>query len=339
MTALVGSRIDRRDGSQVLGTIVCTAKDSTWHCSQSVLYEIVWDDQTCARKIPLSLITAKGWKVLPQKVDQAECNRIWYEYQIERTRQMTARYRGANTAPTMPIVVDRQQRLGGSSQGSSHAAGSKAAAQAAAVPMDRPASAQARLMLEEAIAGVRFAVTVDHKKLNIAWLDGPVEAVVTRVLKPIVDAGKVDRLQTRRVPQEATLQAAIDYVIERVWGSRTSPSAQADRMRLNASDFLSGSASAVMTPNECSVGSVPYSRLIRCVLDRWDGWRSMFVETDRTRYQMAEKGLLFPRGDDQAAGVFLQLLADGVQTREIASDLFSEMVLPEKTIPSERPRA
>lgn len=339
MTALVGSRIDRRDGSQVLGTIVCTAKDSTWHCSQSVLYEIVWDDQTCARKVTMSLIIANGWKVLPQKVDQAECDRIWYDFQIERTRQMTARYSGMNPVPAAPIVVDRQVRMGGASQGSGPAAIGEAKAQVAAVPMDRPASAQARLMLEEAIAGVRFAVTVDHKKLSVAWLDGPVEAVVARVLKPIVDAGKVDRLQTRRVPQEATVQAAIDYVVERVWGNRFTPSAQADRMRLSASDFLGGSTASVMTPQECSVGSVPYSRLIRCVLDRWDGWRSMFVETDRTRYQLAEQGLLFPQGDDHAAGIFLQLLAKGMQTREIANDLFSEMAHSEKAIASERPRA
>ncbi|MDO9099699.1 MAG: hypothetical protein Q7V53_02995 [Caldisericota bacterium] len=330
MIALVGNRVDRCDGTGVVGTIVCASRESTWSSSLALVYEIVWDDKTCARKVPMSLIQSKGWKLTPERVDAAECDRIWYDYQIERTRQMAQRHGAPGGA--RPIVVDRQKRM------QAQQAAPAFQLPALAVVTDRPASVQARLLLEEAIAGVQFAVTVDHKKLNVAWLDGPVEAVVLRVLRPLQDIGKVNRILPRRVSQEATVQAAIDFVLARVWGEEDAPEAQADLMRLTPADVLSGGAALVMTPTACAVGAVPYGRLIRCVLDRWDAWRGTFVPTERTRYQLAEQSLLFPAGDQAATQDFIDFLTEVARKREMAVECFDEMKVSREVPAVERQR-
>lgn len=296
MASLLGSRIQRNDG--VGGVIVSATADSMWRSGQAYVYDIVWEDKTYERKVMPEAISKSGWLLQSGKVDPVECNRIWSEFQVERARQMTARYTGGSTghACSRPIEVNRQKRLDPKSAEPPITTGQ----------VVRPASWHARQMLGAAMPGVAFAVNMDRRRLTIGWLDGPVESRVARAVAVLQDQGLAEKVIVRRGAQIHFIHAAIEHVIARVWGDLSVPGARADLLRLTPADFQARLLGSVMTPPACPLGAVPYSSLIRCVIDRWDDELGEFLDTDRTRYLTQERGFLFPGGDEQESAAFAE---------------------------------
>lgn len=297
MASLLGSRIQRADG--VGGVIVNAQADSMWRAGKAYVYDVVWEDRTFARKVMPEAISREGWSLQGGRVDPAECNRMWSEYQVERSRQMTARYAGPARAQPHPIEVSRHKRLAQLSS-----------VQPVVLPVEeasRPASWHARHILARAMPEMQFAVSMDHRKLTVGWLDGPVETRVLRALEAIRSGGLADKFVLRRGVQAHLVQASIDHVLTCVWSDPSLPGARSDRMRLPVEDFQAGLSGSVMTPPACPLGSIPYSTLIRCIIDRWDDGLLRFVDTERTRYLLQERAFLFPDGDDVAATKFADL--------------------------------
>lgn len=287
MSSLLGSRIQRDDG--VSGVIVSVTADSMWRAGQAYVYDVVWEDKTCARKVMPEVISKSGWSLQGGRVDPVECNRIWSEFQVERARQMAARFSASSTprSPDFPIEVNRQKRM--------HAQVGEPPVLAG--PVVRPASWHARQMLGAAMPGVSFAVSMERRKLTIGWLDGPVESRVNQAVTVLRDRGLAEKVVVRRGAQIHFIHAAIEHVVDRVWGDSSKPGARADLLRLTPADFQAHQLGSVMTPPGCPLGATAYSGLIRCVIDRWDDDLGEFFDTERTRYLTQERAFLFPAGD------------------------------------------
>jgi len=315
MASLLGSRILRNDG--VAGVIVSATPDSMWRAGQACVYDIVWEDKTYARKVMPEAISKSGWSLQSGKVDPVECNRIWSEFQVERARQMAARFTAVSTSrtPDRPIEVNRHKRM--------HAQVAEPPIEMG--PVVRPASWHARQMLGVAMPGVSFAVSMERRKLTVGWLDGPVESRVNQAVAALQDRGLAEKVVVRRGAQIHFIHAAIEHVVARVWGDLLKPGARADLLRLTPTDFQAHQQGSVMTPPVCPLGATPYSSLIRCVIDRWDDELGEFLDTERTRYLTQERGFLFPAGDAKESIAFAERMrgarARFEEAREFAGSL------------------
>jgi hypothetical protein len=331
MSGLLGASISKNDGSGVTGTIVSARLAGGVRSGSGTAYDIVWSDQTCSTKVLPQMITASNWIIQGARLNPAECNRIWVDFQVQRARQLE-REHVQNPRQSAPIEVDRQLRMRVQAMGILRRAVEVRAEALAkpAQPLNRPASAVVRFVLDEALPGVQFAISVERKKLTVGWIDGPVQESVLKALKPLEEQGTIEKISIRRGINESFVQAAIDLVLRRVWTGREADGAKADRLRITPDDYLSGSMGTVMTPASRPVGVVPYGHLIRCVIDRWDCVQERFVDTDRTRYLVQELKCLFPQGNLPASQEFHALLSEAVSKTEAARDYVGSLPMMER---------
>lgn len=176
-------------------------------------------------------------------------------------------------------------------------------------------ASRARHRLAEQIPGVGFAVTCARSRLDVSWVDGPVEGFAWRVLADLREEGLVSELRMSRSLSPRLIQCAIDFCLDRVFDEE--PSSYA-RLRVTPEQYSTGGLSAVMAEPGKLGSSISYQSLLRCVLARWDDARQKFVNTARTRALVQEMALLFPDGDEEAGGRFRRL-AQGVTQREGAA--------------------
>jgi hypothetical protein len=316
MTYLLGAHVIRPGDVPLQGTIVCAKRESVWGRPEVMGYDIVWADRTCSRKVTLEQIKQNGWVLPGTSIEPSECNRIWCDFQVERARALAKRHIKSTQSHGGPIEVDRMKRMA-----SAEVPRTQVAARVDVVPKEmrhlvpgaaqpsgsaepvRPASWHAKQLLSQAFSGLAFAVSTDRKQLSVGWLDGPVDGAVLRQLMALKEEGRTERIVLRRGYTDHLVQAAIDYVLHRVWGDSECADAHADRLRVTVEEFQGGSLCA-MPPVSSPVCSVPYRNLIRYVLQRRDEFRSEFVSTPETKHLIEEVKFLFPRGDAESSAVF-----------------------------------
>ena len=276
------------------------------HC-----YDIVWTDGQSARKVTPDAIASQGWRLNTGRVDPLECNRLWMQHLLDRCNKLAAAASQRKKPSGAPLAQHQRKPLAPESK--------------PVIDSTRPVSAQARLLLAHAVPGIAFSVLVEHKKLSVAWLDGPAEITVESALAPLVAQGSIKSASIRRGANLPLVQAAIDHVLGKLWGDENSSGAQADRMRLTPEDFQRNLLATAVTPPACAMGAVPYNTLIRCVIDRWDDCLSRFVDTPRTRYLIQERAFLFPLGDDLESGAFRSLIYQSTNAREDAKNFVNTL--------------
>ena len=323
MSGMVGSRLEKSDGSGLSGTVVSVRSNSTWSSGAS-LYDIVWSDGSCSVKVSAKTMTESGWVHTGDRVSVVECNRIWTDYQVERARRMELEHaKVIGGQPARPIVVDRQERLGHVASPAQGASRAPAPVALVIEEVAKPASWHARRLLASTWPDVHFAVSVERKKLTVGWIDGPTENAVERAIAPLLDEGRIAKACVRRGVNDLFVQAAINYVLERVWPT---PDARADsdRMRLSPADYLAGSIS-IVTPSHSAIGVMPYAQLIRCVIDGWDHGADRFVSVERTRHMFQEMKFLFPQGLDGGAALFRSCLREAQEATENARDFVEHL--------------
>jgi len=324
MGGMVGSRLEKSDGSGLSGTVVSVRSNSTWS-SGSALYDIVWSDGSCSVKISAQAMTEAGWSHTGDRVSVTECNRIWTDYQVERARRMALEHaKVIGGQPVRPIVVDRQERLRQFASPVPSATRTSAPIALVIEEVEKPASWHARRLLSSAWPDIHFAVSVERKRLTVGWIDGPTENAVERVMAPLLEEGRITKACVRRGVNDLFVQAAINYVLERVW-PMADARADSDRMRLSPADYLAGSMSSIVTPSHSAIGVMPYAQLIRCVIDGWDHGAERFVSVERTRHMFQEMKFLFPQGLDSAAALFRGCLQEAQEVTENARDFVEQL--------------
>jgi len=321
MTYLLGAHVIRPGDVPIQGTIVCAKRESVWGRPEVLGYDIVWADRTCSRKVTLEQIKQNGWMLPGTSIEPSECNRIWCDFQVERARALAKKHvKSTQPHGGGPIEVDRMKRLA-----TAEATRSSMVARMNAVPKEmrhlvpgaaqstgssapagapvRPASWHAKQLLSQSFSGLSFAVSTDRKQLSVGWLDGPVDGAVLRQLMALKEDGRTERIVLRRGYSDHLVQTALDYVLHRVWGESGCADAHADRLRVTVEEFQGGSLCA-MPPVSSPVCSIPYRKLIRCVLQRRDEFHGAFVCTSDTKHLTEELKYLFPRGDAESSVVF-----------------------------------
>lgn len=327
MSGLVGYRVTNQVTGQH-GIVVSARQGSAWR-GDGAAYDVIWDDRSCSLKVTMEKMAAEGWKLGERKVSLEECNRLWCDYQVERARRLEQEHvRVARHYPN-PIPVNRIDRLR-----EQHATNvvkmdrRRDQAHMPEMPVDevaKPASWHARRILAQAMPGVAFALSVERKKLSVGWIDGPAQQRVEQVLQGLIVDVRVERIAARRGVNETFVQAAIALVLERIWGEDESAPAQSDRMRICASDYLAGSMPPIMTPMSSPVGAVPYTHLIRCLMEGWDFEQARFIEVERTRYLRQEVSFLFPLGLQSASNEFQGFLARAHDHVQSSLDVLSSV--------------
>ena len=298
MSFLVGAMYINPLMPGLTGTVVNVNVSSGMWGRSAPTYDVLWDDMQCSRRISQDSLESGSqvlWQILPERRSEAECARMWHAYQIHRIAQMASQasarasaqaVAGVAVAPTDPPPPPR---------GQSEAEHTLVRAGA------REVAAYARQMLARQIPGAQFAVRCSRQKLDVSWIDGPVEGYAWRVLATLRDKGVVEEVRVRRALSSQLVQHAIEYCFGRVFVGEPSPYV---RLRVTPQHFIDGDLSAVL----CEAGSsVTYQALLRCALERWDASRKRFVDTAHTRGLVQEMALLFPSGDAEATARFLAL--------------------------------
>lgn len=327
MSGLVGYRVTNQVTGQH-GIVVSARQGGAWR-GAGTAYDIIWDDRSCSLKVSMDKMAAEGWKLGERKVSAEECNRLWCDYQVERARRLEQEHvRVARRHPN-PISINRSDRVRDQQTANVvRMERRRDAIHAPDMPIEevaKPASWHARRILAQAIPGVAFALSVERKKLSVGWIDGPAQQRVEQALQGLVVEGRVERIAARRGVNETFVQAAIALVLDRIWGQDESALAQSDRMRICASDYLSGSMPPIMTPMSSPVGAVPYAHLIRCLMEGWDFEQVRFIEVERTRYLRQEVSFLFPYGLQTASNEFQGFLANAHDHVQSSLDVLSSV--------------
>ncbi len=299
------------------GTVVNINVGSGMWGRTAPTFDVLWSDMQCSRRISqASLEGGEGgqFEMLSRRTSAVECARLWHAYQVHRVRQMAER------------AAARQ------SEESAHAAPRR---DLAAAPRMNPAehmpqthvggreiASRARHRLAEQVPGVGFAVTCARSRLDVSWVDGPVEGFPWRVLADMREQDLVSEVRTRRSLSPRLIQCAIDFCLDRVFDG--APSSYA-RLRVTPEQYSAGGLSAVMAESGKPGPSISYQSLLRCVLARWDDARQKFVNTACTRALVQEMALLFPDGDEEAGGRFRRLAQEVAQREGAAHSLVERM--------------
>lgn len=289
-------------------------------------FDVLWSDMQCSRRISqASLEGGEGgqFEMLPRRTSAVECARLWHAYQVHRVRQMAERAaarqseESARAAPRRDLAAATGMNPAGRMT------------QASLVPFvgaghvgAREIASRARHRLAEQIPGVGFAVTCARSRLDVSWMDGPVEGFAWRVLADLREEGLVSEVRTRRSLSPRLIQCAIDFCLDRVFDG--APSSYA-RLRVTPEQYSTGGLSAVMAESGKPGASISYQSLLRCVLARWDDARQKFVNTACTRALAQEMALLFPDGDEEAGGRFRRLAQEVAQREGAAHSLVERM--------------
>lgn len=347
MTYLLGAHVIQPGDLPIQGTIVCAKRESVWGRPEVLGYDIVWADNSCTRKVTLEQIKRNGWILPGTRIEPSECNRIWCDYQVERARALAKKHM-KSTVPNVggPIEVDRMKRLAtvavDRESKVAHMsavpremrhlvpglAGQEGGATNPVIPV-RPASWYAKQLLTQSFGSLSFAVSTDRKQLSVGWLDGPVDGAVLRQVWTLKEEGRVDRIILRRGYSDQLVQAAIDYVLHRVWGEGGGADAHSDRLRVTVEEFQGGSLCA-MPPVSSPVCSVSYRKLIRYVLQRRDEYQGAFVCTPETKHLTEELKFLFPHGDAEGAQMFAQIAHSAAERMSGARRYTADLGLRER---------
>ena len=317
----LGVRVSCEDLPGLVGTIVYINSGTGMWRRDEATYDVVWDDMTCSRAVSRSTISGPGWSYLSGRRTENECNRIWYDYQIQRTREMqtraaqAAQARAAQARPAVASAASSYARVvvpaPDAAAGGNAAPSMLALLATSSTPEKstaRAATAACRVALESAFPGSDFAVNCQRRILTVAWMDGPLPGSAYRVLKPLFDDKLADSVRFKRSLTEAHLQVAIDYCLWRIFSDeQSSPRAAHAAICVTPDEYLSLGLSSAFAPSDTRMAGMSYQSLIRCVVDRWDDAYQRFQSTRATRGMVRQIELMFPDGHAEAVQNFLAI--------------------------------
>jgi hypothetical protein len=309
--ARLGSLVECDLKPGLRGTVVHVESGSGSWPRRQPTYDVLWDDKTCSRAVAHSLINGDGWRVLKVPcLTEAECNSRWYDFVIAMARDLEHRMVGHcpnRPAGVPPAVAARQVAAGGMA---AFMGVHPAAEDATRQPNGRLVAKAARSRLSDKLPGVSFAVSCERRTLSVAWMDGPIPGFLHRCLDDLVDNKAVQQVRLQRGLTETLVQAAADYCLWRSFGGDGAALARAS-VRVTPAEYLAGGLDALR-----GAGGLSFQSLMRCILDRWDDARLIFVPTKATAGLVGELRAMFPDGDQAAAHQFVAFRAYVLEQRE-----------------------
>lgn len=295
------------------GTVVFVEQArGTWRRGEAL--EVLWSDGSATRRVSPDVITGPEWAILdmPRATPQ-ECADMWHEYQLRRVALMQ---RNAAMAPKPTAALERPTLP-------AMAAGRFAAKP---VSLEIPRVMSAREMttaikdrLSARFPACKFAVHCDAGSAKIAWLDGPVAGPVFSEASTICERAGVSRVQVKRDFSESMVQAALDYVLARIYDRGISAD-EARRIsgRANAHEYLSGGLESVVVNCSGPASGLSLQQLARVVLARWDDASRQFAQVRAAEGMLREREAMFPEGDAAAAAEFQRSLAAVEASHQVA---------------------
>jgi hypothetical protein len=276
--------------SGLVGTVVHVNEAvGTWR-SGDPTFDVIWTDQSCTRRVALALIEGPGWAVLDAPAaSPTACAQLWHEYQLRRVEEMS---RQAADHPRAPA----RARLA-----------APYAPAVAPLPPGREITGATRDLLAKRFPSVEFEAYCDRRSVTVAWTDGPAPAAVHQALSLLVH--KVDRLSLKKAHGRVAMRAAINYVLSKAF-PYGGGEARDISSRLTCEALESGSAASLPVAGAGPATGLSYQMLVRCVLDRWDGYAQRFVDARSTAGLVLERQVLFSGGDARAAALFASLLQE-----------------------------